>query len=143
MPDGSVSELDGKMRVGEGGVFFLSRTSVFDLFEGGVDFGLLDFGRVGVEAAEFLRFLPREHAVGEGLVGVGAHGVFLDGRGVGVVGPSAGRAGVGDLGMGGMVSFVGFIWEVISKCFRGEAFRALCCSRGSGGLIQTITLADV
>lgn len=99
MPDGSVSKFEGEERA-KGGC----GTSVFYLFEGGVDLGLLDLGRVGVEAAEFLRFLPRQHAVGEGFVCVGAHGVFLDGGSVGVVWPGARWAGVDDLRWEGHVS---------------------------------------
>lgn len=73
------------------------RTSVFDFLERSLNFGLLDLRRVGVEAAEFLRLLPGQNAIGAGFVVFGRHVVLLHGRGVGVVRASARRAGIDDL----------------------------------------------
>ena len=85
--------------------FDTPRTSVFDFLERSVDLGLLDLRRVGIEAAEFLRLLPSQHAIGSGLVVLGRHVVFLHGRGVGVVRASARRAGIDDLWL--------VVWSVI------------------------------
>lgn len=91
------SLLDVALGVDTPGFRHQSHTSALDLLERGVDFGLLDFRRVGVETAELLGFLPCENAVGARLVGFGAHVVLLYGRGVGVVGAGTGWAGVDDL----------------------------------------------
>ena len=84
------------------------RTSVFDFLERSVDLGLLDLRRVGIEAAEFLRFLPGHDAVGAGFIVFGAHVVLFDGRGVGVVWASAWWAGVDYLVGRTVVSIVWF-----------------------------------
>jgi hypothetical protein len=86
------------------------RTSVFDFLERSLDLGLLDLRRVGIEAAEFLRLLPGQHAIGAGLVVFGRHVVLLHGRGVGVVRASARRAGIDDLWL--------VVWSVIDVIFR-------------------------
>ena len=83
-------------------------SSGFDFLERSLDLSLLDFRRVGVEAAEFLRFLPGHDAVGAGLVVFGAHVVLFDGRGVGVVRAGAGGSGVDDLVGRTVVSIVWF-----------------------------------
>jgi len=82
--------------------------------ERSLDLGLFDFRRVRVEAAEFLRLLPGQDAVGAGFVGFCAHVVLFHCRGVGVVFAGAWWAGVDDLGVRDVVSMERSIVTAVS-----------------------------
>lgn len=75
-------------------------TTMPDLRLEGLDFGLLEGGRRGVEPSQLLGFLPREDAVRLLLVLLGWHLILFCFGDVGVVGSQPWRAGIGNLKRG-------------------------------------------